>query len=348
MLTAVAVVAAALVSLAAPAASQAANASDALAPLRAQISRAREVLLAHFKDIQKNSGLAVEIQERLDGDLSALYPEDIPKNWTVDEFMTMARVVATLDASLVDAALTPQGRDWSNVRGAAEVFVTSPADGTKQPVGLYVPATYDGKKPVPLVVLLHGRTQTEEDMLAYPIFRDLAERTGAIILAPFARGDIQYADPAPAEIYRAVEQARSAFAIDPKRVYLSGYSMGGFGVFEVGPAHPEVWAGFLSIAGSMTNADRADVLNRFVGKPVYVVSGQLDDNVPNAYARLTVQWLQDGGIEARYYEQPNGLHHLQSIYPAIVKAWMDMLGGVRGQGTRPAPLAMPVQPVRPD
>ncbi len=343
-----AALAATLAALSSPGPVQAAQPADALAPCRAQIAQAREVLLAHFRDIQKNSGFAVEIQERIDGDLSTLRPEDKPQNWTLDDFVTMARVVATLDASLVDAALTPAGRDWSNLRGAAEAFITSPADGTKQPVGLYVPATYDAKHPTPLVILLHGRQQTEEDMLAYSIFRDLADRTGAIIVAPFARGDIQYADPAPADIYQAVDRARAAFSIDPKRVYLAGYSMGGFGVFEVGPSHPEVWAGFLSIAGSMTNDDKASVVDRFAGKPVYVVSGTLDSDIPNAYARLTVQSLQDAGIEARYYEQLNGTHHLQSIYPAVAKAWMDMLNGVRGQGGRPAlPLAMPGLPAHP-
>ena len=50
---------------------------------------------------------------------------------------------------------------------------------------VFVPASYTGQTPVPMVMVLHGCSQTEQNMLAETRFMELAERDGFIAVYPF-------------------------------------------------------------------------------------------------------------------------------------------------------------------
>ena len=124
--------------------------------------------------------------------------------------------------------------------------------------------------------------------------------------------------------------------------------MGGYGVYQIGPQHVDRWAGFLAIAGGPTDSDKQAVVTNFVGKPVYVVSGLRDDVIPNSYMRASAQLLRQAGITTGYYEQADGTHSLYTIFPAIERAWSDMLAGVRPRNPIPAPGSVSNQTMRQD
>ena len=292
----------------------------------------RREMVTHFNRIVELSGDAVTIEARIDSDMPSVDQAFKPKVLTQDEFDQYASELATLDGSLIDQLSTGKFHPIADVRGADEIFVRSPYDHSLQPAALYVPTTYNPAKPSPLVLFLHGKFWTEIDYMSMPFFRQLAEATGTIVVAPYARGDIQYVDPAPGDVYATLDAVVAALNIDKKRIYLAGHSMGGFGVFEVGPQHANRFAGFLCASGSMTNVDRDAVLRAFQDKPVYVVSGTLDDNIPNSYSVLTVQYLRDAGIPVQYFPQQDAGHNIKVIFPAFSAAWRAML-----EGTRPSP-----------
>jgi predicted esterase len=323
-------------------------AATALVLARKELDGARQELMAHFSAIDQRSRSAVMIETRLDEDFGTL--DDIPasRSITPEEYAQAMALEADMTATLIHQLATGQYHQWSAVRGVDEVVVRSPADGTMQPAPIYLPLTYHANKAAPLVILLHGRTQSEMDILAVKWFRELADATGAIVVAPYGRGDGQYAEPAPQDIYATLDTAKAAFNIDPHRTFLAGYSMGGYGVYSVGPQRAGEWAGFLAIAGGPTNEDEQAVFASFAGKPVYMVSGVDDDVIPNSYVRLTARVLRERGIPTGYYEQPGGTHSLATIYPAIARAWSDMLRGIRPGGVVPAPGPIPAQPMRPD
>lgn len=321
-------VAAALIVITATARADAPS-GDAYAPIRATLAAASAELGQHFIEIQKRNGDVVDLQGRIDADIGSVSKPSTPPAWSDAEYLDAHVQIASLEKSLIDQLATGDYRDIASVRGLDEVLIKSPADGTMQPVALFVPPRYDPQKPTPLVLFLHGRTWTEADMLGVPFIRDLAQETGAIVAAPYARGDVEYADPAPADVYATVDAVERAFNVDRKRVYLAGHSMGGFGVFEVGPVHPEIWSALMCISGSLTNEDRDNVLRRFRDKTIYVVSGVQDDTIPHKYSQMTVQWLRTAGIATRFYAEPTGGHSLATFRPALRAAWQDMLGGIR-------------------
>ena len=297
---------------------------------RAVFAGAAAELRAHYLDVQRRSGDADGLQGRVDGDAGAIAQPVTPPGWTQAEYVDAYAHIAGLDASLVDQLATGKFHDLKLVRGLDDVLVKSPADGTLQPVSVFVPTGYDPAKPTSLVIFLHGRGWSEATSLGVPFIRDLAQQTGTIVAAPYARGDIGYADPAPADIYATVDAMESAFNVDRSRVYLAGWSMGGFGVFQVAPLHPDVWAALMCVSGALTNEDRNDVVRQFRSKTIYVVSGVKDDVVPHRYSQISVQWLRESKVATRFYAEPEGSHSMATFRPSLRAGWKDMLAGVRG------------------
>jgi len=101
-----------------------------------------------------------------------------------------------------------------------------------------VPSTYDGSKPAPLVVDFHGLTTsgaTERNLSQFP---DVIDPEGVIMAFPSGLagpsgaawnvGPCCVANVDDVAFARAVVTDVSAMAcVDPKRVYASGFSMGG-------------------------------------------------------------------------------------------------------------------------
>ncbi len=103
----------------------------------------------------------------------------------------------------------------------------------------------------------------------------LAQRDDdAILLAPYARGIDNFADPASQEVYAAIDETQHAFAIDTRRIYLAGISMGGASVFHVGAPHTERFSGFMSILGAIDHRDLDTARIHLRDKPVYCDLGR--------------------------------------------------------------------------
>jgi len=233
---------------------------------------------------------------------------------------------ALLDASIVDQVLSGKYLALGGASGLAERLIKSTTDGTWQPLALYVPRTL---KPNPtLVVLLHGQPQTETNLLAPPYFQTLADSTNSIIAAPWGRGNYDFYGVASDDVYQTAEDVAKAYGIDPHRVYLAGYSMGGFSVFKIGPTHGAVWQSVLCIAGSILNSETTSVLKVWRYTPIYVVNGKLDQSIPPLYGEMTADWLAGVGVPTGFYQEPKGTHFLPTLMPALTQAWRDMIAGV--------------------
>ncbi len=111
------------------------------------------------------------------------------------------------------------------------------------------------------------------------------------------------------------------------RVFLAGYSMGGFSVFKIGPTHADRWAGVMCISGAILNSGTSVVSWRFRNTPIYVVTGSKDENIPTEYGELTAAYLSNAGVPVSFYEQEGGLHFLLTLMPSLTQAWHDMIAG---------------------
>mgnify|MGYP002400582985 CR=1 FL=1 len=293
------------------------------AALHAQIAAAKAKLVSHLPQVADRLKAIPGLLTRLVTDDSFLDETAKPAWMTDADFWAVNQLEVRLDSGLVDQIVSGTPHAVARVRGPDDVVFVSNADHAMQPLALYVPAAYTPARPASLVVWLHGRGETENDIIAIPGLQQLADMTGTIVAAPYSRGDSGYADPASDDIYQVLDILRHAFVTDPNRVYLAGDSMGGFGVYHVGWRHPQLWSGFLSVIGGIDPADHVQ-LTAFRGKRVYVVSGRNDQNVGVQPSRDAVRELQLAGADVHYYEQPDAGHSMHAVFPSITKAWNDM------------------------
>ena len=83
------------------------------------------------------------------------------------------------------------------------------------------------------------------------------------------------------------------FAVDTDRVFLSGHSMGGDAAWDIGLAHPDLWAGVIPISAE---SDRYCSLywENARNLPFYVICGELDGAKMNKNARDLDRYLRRG------------------------------------------------------
>lgn len=114
------------------------------------------------------------------------------------------------------------------------------------------------------------------------------------------------------DVMNVLDMMRKEFNVDPKRVYLTGHSMGGAGTLFLGSKHADIWAAIAPVAPAsfMMNDRRAEILGRIkeAGVPVLLMTGDADEVVPPANTRLWAESLKELGVNHVYIEQPGITH----------------------------------------
>ncbi|MEH6775326.1 MAG: PHB depolymerase family esterase [Cereibacter changlensis] len=184
-------------------------------------------------------------------------PKPKPKPPTAKPRAPLGETLRRISAGGMPARPALPRKPPAVARGARFIGGRVSLGGETRDYKLYVPAApASGEEALlPLVVMLHGCSQTPEDFARGTSMNQLAERQRVIVAYPaqsaranakrcwnwFRAGQPSHAAEMAliVEIVRKVLQEHPA---DPRRVYIAGLSAGGAAALAVASAYPEVFA----------------------------------------------------------------------------------------------------------
>lgn len=223
------------------------------------------------------------------------------------------RSVATMtDTGFLDRTLTDGGRVHRYV--------------------VYVPKEWTPEKRWPVILFLHGSGERGDDGQRQtavglgPAIRWNPERFPAIVVLPQARAGTRWMGDEARFAMRALERTVTELAGDPDRLYLTGMSLGGYGVWHLALENPGRFAAIVPVCGGIVKPqtaqnvrqspitiDAADpyafTAERLRGLPAWIFHGADDSVIPASESRRMHEELRLRNAPVRYTEYPGVGHN---------------------------------------
>jgi predicted peptidase len=185
-------------------------------------------------------------------------------------------------------------------------------DGATYRYAVYVPADYDADREWPALLFLNGSGERGDDGMKQtqagigPAIRRHPERFPCIVILPQCQPDHRWEHASMVRMAMAsLADAQSAYRIDPRRIALTGLSLGGFGTWKLGAEHGEKFCALGPICGGGDVASAAALAKT----PIWCFHGAADPVVPVEESRDMVAAVQAAGGDVRYIEFPGVGHN---------------------------------------
>jgi len=191
-----------------------------------------------------------------------------------NRFPMLAAEAALLSSFLVWA---PAASAQALTPGVVNMATYDSPGGGSVPYWLFVPQGYDPAKKYPLVLVLHhaGENGTNGEHLdaLHPYDTDVQAKYPSFVLAPQSPCSYYCWGGAPADwgkdpqephgrmAVELIKKLEGELSIDTKRLYLSGESMGSWGVWDVAMRNPDMFAAVLGMDGAPDAARAEKILN---------------------------------------------------------------------------------------
>ena len=223
----------------------------------------------------------------------------------------------------------------------------------EQPVSIFAPIHYEPNYAYPLIIWMHGPGNDEGQLKRIMPLMSLRNYVGVAIrgTTPYVSGSgkagFAWAQSQPhvalaeQRVTEAIRLAQCRMNIASHRVFLAGFDCGGTMALRLGFAHPQRFAGVLSLGGEfpvggaplarLTEARRV---------PVFLACGRQSQRYPSAIVCDNLKLLHAAGMDLTLREYP-GPHEISPRMLEDMDRWvMDIVtgassnrgGGCRGEG----------------
>jgi predicted esterase len=196
------------------------------------------------------------------------------------------------------------------------------SNGRTRAYYLYVPPTVNATAKVPLIVMLHGSGRVGLSLVEK--WKDLAKKEGVIIAGPDAVDTNEWIMPqdGPDFLRDLVEELKTKYPINPRRVYLFGHSAGAIFALLMGLMESQYFAATAVHAGALGSED-SQLMDQAKRKmPFSIQVGDRDQDFSLQIVRATRDALTSRGFSVELTELPNHDHWYYDLAPKInLKAW---------------------------
>jgi len=171
---------------------------------------------------------------------------------------------------------------------------------------IHISGNYRKSTPAPLVLLLHygyegskPEPHTGADMI--DTFRQPLHQFGAVAIAPdVTGGDWTRGSNEIAAVW-LVKSAMKTYNIDPSKVIIAGYSMGGAGTWFIGSRHQDLFTAAVPVAAPVAGKKEWKI-------PVHVIHSDKDQVAPYSRAKSHAAAVRAAGGTV-HFTTAEGLDH---------------------------------------
>ena len=194
------------------------------------------------------------------------------------------------------------------------------------PYFMYAPRTVSTRKLLPLVVTLHGSAEVGgkgpllTKIPGVASFSYYNKERPCIVIAPQCPAGTSWMAAGGDQVLALLDDLlKEVQVIDKKRIYITGYSLGGYGTYHLVAKRPELFAAAVPVAG----AGHPSMAAKMKGVAVCIYHGKNDPNVPFDRATQMEEALKEAGVPVRVEALGAG-HGIQkkAYWPEDLHEWM--------------------------
>ncbi len=210
-------------------------------------------------------------------------------------------------AALVSCGGSPSASQPSN---------TVEYQGVQYSYALFVPSTYDQVHALPAILLIHGGGGNGPDFLK--LWQDFGEKNHIILVAPTLPLGPALEAIVPQLFPLIIENVKKSWLVDSRRVYVFGYSAGGYSTYDAAMLDSTYFAA-AGVFACIITPDYYWIVQKAHRKtPIAIYIGDHDQFFTLAQTRATRDLLVQNGFPVHYVEIDNQDHN----YPAI-SGWVN-------------------------
>ncbi len=215
---------------------------------------------------------------------------------------TTSTIPPSLPATYTPTVLATMVAGCERQTGMIEQACTSPSTGLRYWLSLPKPAAIPREEKPPLLIYLHGFNHSGNQLIlvadgGIPARIENGLELPMIVISPQCPFNDNWQSSSMVErLSKLIKEAVDRYDADEERVLLTGFSMGGDGVWALGIAHPEQFAALVPVASWYEKIDQICALKDV---PVWDFQSERDEIVASRFARQMTAALQQCGGTAR-------------------------------------------------
>jgi predicted peptidase len=149
----------------------------------------------------------------------------------------------------------------------------------------------------------------------------------AVMVAPDCPSSSWITTESEEAVLALLDFVAESYRTDPRRVIVTGYSMGGMGTWHLVSRHPGRFSAAIPMAGSPRDAD----IDAVARTPLYAIHSRIDEVVPLAPTREAVARLKASGARAElvvvedvpHYDSVRFQAPLKKAVPWLRETWEE-------------------------